>query len=673
MPFEWENKIVVTKDELVPNWYSWDSLRTAIDRYKNKSIGIKRARLGGKNHVMLIDFDSLPIEVQNGLGDPRKVEHVLEQYYRTDNEAVVFFTKYRMPNGDGLKHQHQNQYIVNASVLNALISFRAVLEKQRKKKKNNATGITGELCEYARTFQKTLKVRSNDEHSLPESEKRFKETLKAFEKDGYVSLISGKHGNDNSRKVDDSTMGLLESMFAKDTTKPTATDVHRKYTDFMAGRLEIINNESGEIYAPADFKPLSPTTVSRYLSDWQSQIATHAIRGGDRQRNIQNFKTYHSLDKPKFAGSIISVDDRQPPFKMHNGKRMWFYNGIDLGSEVFTVSVHGDSKEGIITEFYRAMVRNYAHWGVCLPYELEAEMSLNASFTDTFLREGAMFQEVRIEANNARGKKIERYFGALRYQYEKKREGWLARPFALSESNQAGSHEVPTLSRQEIIDNCQDDIEMWNSAPHSVHTHMSRWEVFLTKQHPDLKPINYDAILPYLGYSTPSSCKVGIIQLQGGEYLLGEDSEVCTGEKLIALMKHVEGRKVTLYWMDDVEGNVLKALVYMGDQRICEAVSKPTYNRAKIEQTEQDVINREIMSKYEATIRGYGKSRKSGIEDITQIDHTPAPARVFKTPGRERKVQFTNTDLPELPQLDTEGNLPEAPQISFVKTLDNNF
>ena len=50
-----------------------------------------------------------------------------------------------------------------------------------------------------------------------------------------------------------------------------------------------------------------------------------------------------------------------------------------------------------------------------------------------------MFQNVRIEANNARGKKIERYFGKLRYEVEKQREGWLARPFALSESNQAGS------------------------------------------------------------------------------------------------------------------------------------------------------------------------------------------------------------------------------------------
>ena len=167
---------------------------------------------------------------------------------------------------------------------------------------------------------------------------------------------------------------------------------------------------------------------------------------------MQAFKPHHSTDKPQFAGSLISIDDRQPPFKTHDGKRVWFYMAIDLASEAFTCWVHGKTKEGIIKEFYRQLVRNYAEWGANLPDGLECESSLNKSFETTFLSEGAMFQNVRIEPNNARGKKIERYFRELRYSYEKQREGWIARPFALSESNQTGSHEVPTLSYQQIID-----------------------------------------------------------------------------------------------------------------------------------------------------------------------------------------------------------------------------
>ncbi|WP_449398500.1 hypothetical protein [Chryseobacterium wanjuense] len=89
-----------------------------------------------------------------------------------------------------------------------------------------------------------------------------------------------------------------------------------------------------------------------------------------------------------------------------------------------------------------------------------------------------MFQNVRIEANNARGKRIERYFGSLRYGSEKEREGWLARPHALSESNQKGSKEVPMLPYERIIEECITDIYDWNNAPHSVDPSKTRWEYF---------------------------------------------------------------------------------------------------------------------------------------------------------------------------------------------------
>ena len=116
-----------------------------------------------------------------------------------------------------------------------------------------------------------------------------------------------------------------------------------------------------------------------------------------------------------------------------------------MGSEAITVWVYGTTKEGIIDDFYRQLVRNYTEWGFNLPLELEGEMSLNSRYKDTILSPGNMFKFVRIEANNARGKRIEAYYRPLRYGLEKKREGWIARPFALSEPNQSGPSEVPII------------------------------------------------------------------------------------------------------------------------------------------------------------------------------------------------------------------------------------
>ncbi|HTK20412.1 MAG TPA: hypothetical protein VL442_12880 [Mucilaginibacter sp.] len=672
MPFEWSGHIAVSKDELVPTFFSWENLQKILTRYKNKDTGIKRLQLGGNGRQMLIDFDTLPAHIKHALGDPRDEQHPLEKYYRTDKDAMRFFVSYQLEDGKYLKADQQDEYTTNASVLNSIIDLRSDIEKDRRKKGLNTLGIFKTLCDHSISFKKTLKTRHNADHTLPASEKAFKRVLKAFESEGYSSLISGKIGNSNSRKVTDDTMSLLESMFAKDSTKPTATDVFRSYNGFIDGTIEVVNNISGEIYDPADFKPLSPTTVKKYLANWESAIGTHAERSGDRQKYMQKFKPYHSLEKPHYAGSIISVDDRQPPFKMHDGKRIWAYMAIDLASEAFTAWVFGKTKEGIIRDFYQQLVRNYHEFGVYLPDGLEAESSLNSSFKDTFLREGAMFNNVRIEANNARGKRIESWFRPLRYQYEKKREGWLARPFALSESNQQGSHEVPAMYFEDIKDGCLRDIVAWNNAPHSVHKHLSRWEVFMQMQNPDLEPTNYLSILPHLGRKTTTSCNTGIIKFRSAEFLLGENGEVCVHrERLISMLKMVEGKNVDIYWLDGNDGKIIKALIYIDSSLICEAIPKPTYNRAKIEQTDEDRNAREIMSKYVAIIEAYGRERKRAIEPITIIDNRPAPKQTFTIPGLKHLEIIEDSEPEILPQPVDDYNY--IPQQTFRKSLKDRF
>ena len=69
MPHTWNNILVVTKDELVPAWWKrLGSLQKELKRYADKPYGIKRAQLGGNGRQLLVIFDSLRGEVQEGLG-----------------------------------------------------------------------------------------------------------------------------------------------------------------------------------------------------------------------------------------------------------------------------------------------------------------------------------------------------------------------------------------------------------------------------------------------------------------------------------------------------------------------------------------------------------------------------------------------------------------------------
>lgn len=663
MPHFWNNTqiLVVTEDELVPAYYSnYFSLQKAIKRSEQRGYGIRRVQLGGNGRRLLIDYDSLPQEIRTAIGDPRKPLHILEQFYHTDAAAVKFYAEWQFDNKSYLTDEARERYTTNASVLGALGRLKIAREQERLSKGGNLRGLWTSLAADCTSFNPVLKAKFGVEHNLPSHEQRLRDRFNDYCRAGYESLINKNQGNQNAKKVTDELVSLLNNMFAD--RKPTYEEVARQYDAFLSGYLEVINNETGEQYQPSDFRKVSKSTIYNYLAAWENRIATHKKRSGDRQVFMGNYKPYHTLTQPTFAGSLISIDDRQPPFEYAKGKRMWFYNAIDLASEAFTVAVYGKDKEGIILDFYRQMVRNYHYWGLNLPLELECESSLNSSFANTFLRDGVMFDKVRIEANNARGKRIERYYGDLRYGLEKRREGWIARPFALSESNQASAEKVPMIPYEQLVEQCLTDIETWNSMPHSKHKEMTRWEYFLQNQNPDTKPINFKAILPLLGYRTTTSVKTGILKLQGREWVLGDNDEIYFADRLINLMKQVEGQTVDVYWLNGVDNRIMKALVYCNGRLVCEALPKPEYSRATFEQTDGDRANREAMSKYVATVEGFLNRKTKTIDKVTIIDNRKLTLNDdFRMPGRPAKA------VQDVPEYDEPIELDEpADEFDFV-------
>jgi len=631
MPHTWNNILVVTKEELVPNWWrTYNNLANEIWRYRDKAYGLTRAQLGGNGRQLLIRFDSLPKHVQDGIGNPDASKHPLEQFYTIDADAVRFYSNYERPNYGALKIDEYERYIVNASVIKAIILLESARLNERLTKGGsrrasiNAKSIAETLLNDTQTFQEVLKTKFDVQHSLPMHPRHFKKKIKDFQEHKYVSLIKDPMGKKigNAKKINDYTQKILNALFGTQTTKPSATEISRQYDAFLNGYLEIINPKSGEVFSNKGLKELSSSSIVNYLHSWESKIGTLAKRSGNRQVLMQQFEPYHSLEKPHFAGSIISIDDRQPPFYYNKSKdRMWFYIGIDLASECFTTIVWGKSKEGIILEFYRQMVRNYAEWGLQLPAELECESSLNSSYTESFLKEGVMFDTVRIEANKARSKRIEAYFKPLRYNLEKESMGWIPRPFAKSEPNQLSNVKKKIIPYTTLIKERINDLETWNNMEHAKTKGITRIDYFFKNQNPNVKPTNYKHLLPLLGYHTKTSCNAGIMKLQSQEWLLGDKGEIYTGENLIRLMQKVESNDIDIYWMDDNKGNVFKALVYINGRYICEALPKPRYARAKIELTDAGKQAREIMSRYSTTIDAYMKNQKNSIEKVMVTDN----------------------------------------------------
>lgn len=674
------NKWAVPVEALVPTFYKSEStLRSEIMRYKDKDYGIKKLQAGGRGRVMLIAYDSLPSNIKQALGDPHATAHLMENFYSTSKDAVAFFTSFTYNDKQYLPMQLQDEYITNASVLIAAAALKAARVNQRKALGGSTKGIMATVLSDVMSFQNTLKTKHSVEHTLPSSLKRFKELFDAFvNTDGtynFSKLISKKVGNKNSQKVKDNMLSLLNDLFSTLGHKPTRTEVARMYDAFLAGYTEVLDNETGELYNPKDYAPLSYNTITNYLGQWQQRIAAHHLRSGNRQVYMGQYKPAHKLEKPKYAGSLISIDDRQPPFYYDKDHRVWFYMGIDLASEAWIAWVWGKSKEGLILDFYRDLVRKCHDWGVNIPLGIECESSLNSSFTNSILKPGVMFQDVRIEANNARGKRIERYFGALRYGSEKERSGWMGRPHARNEANQLGPTGKQIIPFNDIVKGSLKDIEDWNNAPHSSDASKSRFEYWLEMQNANTVPTNYHALLPHIGYSEPTSCNAGIVRLQNTTFLLAQDGKIATGDTLINLMKRVEGKQILVYWLDDLDGKVFKAHAYVGDAMQCELIEQPTYSRAKAELTNEGLNAREIMSSYVATIESFRKMAVANITPVTIIETGTRPElkKTFQIRGLDRYTPTSTGEVEVVPDIvdDDTNDLVEIP--SFSTTLKNRF
>ncbi|MDR2920596.1 MAG: hypothetical protein LBV72_14685, partial [Tannerella sp.] len=98
MPHMWNDILVVTKDELIPDFFpSWEALRKKLYRESRKPYGMRRAREGrGLGNEVLIMFDTLPKYIRESLRDPRKVDCILERYFWEDAAAVRYFTTVRV-------------------------------------------------------------------------------------------------------------------------------------------------------------------------------------------------------------------------------------------------------------------------------------------------------------------------------------------------------------------------------------------------------------------------------------------------------------------------------------------------------------------------------------------------------------------------------------------------
>lgn len=152
----------------------------------------------------LIEYHSLPerfkTRFETKYGDPEKMMKQEELALSADPEARHYFAgidkdAYRLPNGARLPEKKQDEYTLNARVLNAL---REMLETQKTMRRayGNHTPVI-----WSNIFAAAEELRTAYGHTLPKSEARLRDKLRQYAREGYGCLVSGKFCNSNTLKI----------------------------------------------------------------------------------------------------------------------------------------------------------------------------------------------------------------------------------------------------------------------------------------------------------------------------------------------------------------------------------------------------------------------------------------------------------------------------------------
>ena len=189
---------------------------------------IQRLRRGGgaRGSVALVMVESLPqryreqVEAKFGCDEARITGWVMSNY-ALDQAALSYFMDWAA--GSDSAHatpELARKYAVNASVLNTCIKL--------YNRAKDCEKLMGSKYDWNKMAKVIETLREQLGHDLPASPLRFRAKVTDYKRDGYESLIAGKFGNQNRRKVTHRDERLILSLRCL-PNQPYGSDVHEMY------------------------------------------------------------------------------------------------------------------------------------------------------------------------------------------------------------------------------------------------------------------------------------------------------------------------------------------------------------------------------------------------------------------------------------------------------------
>ena len=562
-------------------------------------IDVVRRGGGASGCTALIAVDSLPTKYKKAVeeefpGGPEvRLRGWVVSNYEVDQNARVFFSD-RRKTGLDLTPDKIQEYVVNASVLNTCIKLYDRASTYKK--------LMGDRYDWSMMTEVIALLKEEYRHTLPESMLRFRKKVNEYQKGGYGVLISGKFGNQNTRKVDLKTEKLVMGLQLL-PNKPYNSQVKDLYDAFVCGELDVYDINTGELFNPEDFcdkdgnpKSLSDSTIRNILNKpknrliWDKSQLSWSSYMHEAMPHMHRHQGEYSL-------SQITMDDVDLTRKLKDTKlRVKAYYAYDVVSQcVIGASYSRDKDQYLVRDCFRDMFRLIAKHGWGIPAGIEVENHLMTDYKYTLLQEGTVFSHVRFcaplnsqekyaEAMNGAKKRriihrnhtgIGRFYGKWKWRAESKK---------ISDASNDTYEDKDYYSFEELVADDRRDNYEWN---HTLHPNqkkykgMTRWDVLMENINPQLKPFDAVTLARYIGEKVETS-----VRRNSTVRVAYEDWWLSKPEVLEKLAPN--NYKVTAYYLPDEDGKPQDVFIFQGDRYIDQVERVETYNRVMAEQTEED-------------------------------------------------------------------------------------
>jgi hypothetical protein len=632
--------LVISGSELIQSPDNPDGIipKSSYDKLKQRG-KLKIARRGCKGTPALIEYNSLPSDlrkrVDQNLGNPYQnpsVDHFVASI-KPDPDAARFFSEYRLdptpkfPIGRPLPAETQAEYYNNAVVLNALNEKIKDVIRRRKASGGKTTGI------WTMALQLTVNAHVKYPHNLPTNELRLKEKLNTYLSDGYQSLISGKFQNNNARKTNDDLEQLLLSLFSM-PQKPFIDEVYQMYMKFLVGVLDVVDTRTGELFDPKKFRDEEGTPMVVSLSTVKNILREPLNKAlVEKKRNDADyFKQKHAphamRTSPVYALSKVSLDDRDIPLKMANGQRVKAYYAFDVASgAIVGYAFSREKNTALVTSCFTNMMRNLDKLGIGIPLELEVEHHLMEQFTETLLRENAIFKHVRFcAAGNSQEKRAEHFNKKFKYGSERKHmDGMIKRFYAKSEAyrpakiekvfdEKNNTYKFKAETYEDIISQELAAIEAYNNETVG-DTGLTRIQ-YLSQRVNKQAMASYDRAL--LAKLIGEKVNCSIVRSQ---YVRARHTQYVLPSPRVISSLQPNNYEVTAYWLEYEDTN--QVYLYQGDTFICAAKKVARFNEAIVERTEEDMTAFKDQMAYIGDFKEMMAEKSGKLSKVKTFEYSP--------------------------------------------------